>query len=74
MTAPNPASLRFEMVCEAIAPDGTRTRIGSYEIPSRCLICGGPVVDSDLKMRAMIATVNNVSGLICPAHQGTWVR
>lgn len=72
--APDPAAFRFEMVCEAIAPDGTRTRVGSYPVPPRCLVCGGPVLDAELRMLANLATVNNVAGLICRSHPGVWVH
>jgi len=66
-----PAAFRFEYVCEAIAPDGSRTRIGSFSIPSACLTCGrSPVlVDSsgnaEVDGGTMLATVNNQTGMLC---------
>ncbi len=65
------AALRFELVCESIAPDGTRTRVGSFPIPACCLICGGRVYDDAYVMRARLATVNNQAGLVCNNHGGT---
>ncbi len=70
MGADMTAALRFELVCEAIAPDGTRTRIGAFPIPACCLICGGRVYDDTYRMWASIATVNNQTGLVCPNHGG----
>lgn len=66
-------AFRFEYVCEAIAPDGSRSRIGSFSIPSVCLICGrSPVlVDSagnaEVDGGTMLATVNNRTGMLCRA-------
>lgn len=59
--------IRFEMVVEAIHPDGRRARVGSYPVPACCLMCGGPVVEGE-EMRARMATVNNQAGLVCLDH------
>ncbi len=64
------ATLKFELVCEAIAPDGTRTRVGGFPIPACCLICGGRTYDDTYRMWASIATVNNQTGLVCHNHGG----
>ncbi len=70
MGADMTAALRFELVCEAIAPDGTRTRVGAFPIPACCLICGGRTYDDAYVMRAHLGVVNNQSGLICNNHGG----
>lgn len=64
-------AFRFEYVCEAIAPDGTRTRFASFGIPSACLLCGrSPIVDAfatgTASMEgATLATVRNQPGILC---------
>lgn len=67
----DPGAFRFEYVCEAIAPDDTRIRIGSFPIPSHCLLCAGQVIVDDwatgtahMNGTAM-ANVNNQPGLLC---------
>lgn len=61
-------AFRFEMVCEMIAPDGTRTRVGSFPIPSNCLICGQSIVSSSGALSAACITRNNQNGLACDRH------
>lgn len=67
----DPGAFRFEMVCEAIAPDGTRIRVGSYPIPSVCLTCGDSVIVDDYTTGTAhmdgttMVTLNNRSGLMC---------
>lgn len=34
----DPGAFRFEAVYEAIAPDGSRTRIGSFAIAAMCVL------------------------------------
>lgn len=64
-------AFRFEYVCEAVAPDGSRTRVGSFAISSVCLLCGrSPVVDDYATGTASIdggtlATINNQPGIVC---------
>lgn len=71
MTAPDPGAFRFEYVCEAIAPDDSRRRIGSFEVPATCLLCGGSVINQDFATAtanvdgSSMATVNNEPGLVC---------
>jgi hypothetical protein len=69
----DPASFRFEMVCEAVAPDGGRTRIGSYEISPNCLLCGESFLNDDFSTGtanvdgSTMATVYNHTGVLCAA-------
>lgn len=69
----DPGAFRFEMVCEAVAPDGTRTRLGSYGIPDLCLLCSGPVIVDDWSTGtadcagSVMVTHNNQPGLMCAA-------
>lgn len=66
-------AFRFEYVCEAIAPDGSRSRIGSFPVPSVCLMCGCSPITDDFATGtatldgAMLVTVNNRCGLLCAA-------
>lgn len=66
-------AFRFEYVCEAIAPNGTRTRVGSFAIPSVCLTCGrSPIADDHATGTATLdgatlVTINNRPGLLCAA-------
>lgn len=70
---PDAGAFRFEMVCEAIAPDGTRIRVGAYGIPGVCLTCGGSVINDDYTSATAnmdgttMATVDNRPGLLCAA-------
>lgn len=67
----DPGAFRFEAVYEAIAPDGSRTRIGSYAIPSVCLTCGGPIIHDDYATGTAsvdgttMVTVGNQPGMLC---------
>lgn len=67
----DPGAFRFEAVYEVVAPDGSRTRIGSYPIPSVCLTCGGPIIHDDYTTGTAtvegttMATVNNQDGMLC---------
>lgn len=76
----DPSAFRFEMVCEVIAPDGTRTRVGSYPIPSVCLTCGSSPIAPDRATGtasvdgSTMATVNNRTGLLCAACTATHRR
>ncbi len=60
--------IRFEMVCEMIRPDGSRVRVGSFPIPSTCLICGRPAVNADGILDANHITRNNQNGFACTHH------
>lgn len=62
----DPSTFRFEYVCEAIGPDGSRHRIGSFAIPAQCLLCGRLAADATAGMDGTtLATVNNRCGLVC---------
>lgn len=73
MTTPIHTRFRFEIVCEAIAPDGTRTRVGGFDIPSGCIVCGVSVIGDDLKVWARLGNTGGRFGMICLSHDGRWV-
>lgn len=68
MTQP---TFRIEMVCEVIAPDGKRTRLSAFPIPTVCLNCGINLITADNTAGTAnmgptaLATMNNRNGLLC---------
>lgn len=73
-------AFRFEMACEAIAPDGTRTRICTFPVPSVCLTCGNSPIEDDYATAtahvdgSTVVTINNQIGLLCAPCTGAHRR